>query len=56
MAPKRKVKEVLENDKTNKTKDDTIDLTVKTIELKAKVDKAYKELLPNNIKQQSTLQ
>ena len=27
---------------------ETIDLTVRIIELKASIDKAYKELLPNN--------
>jgi len=52
MAPtKRKAKEVAKEKETSKDKkkdDETIDLTERIIELKALIDKAYKELLPTN--------
>ena len=51
MAPKRKVKEIAKEKETSKDKKEdgeTIDLTIRTIELKALIDKAYKGLLPNN--------
>jgi hypothetical protein len=44
MAPKRKAKEVKEKETSKDKKEDgeTIDLTIRTIELKASIDKAYK--------------
>ena len=45
MAPKRKVKEIAKEKETSKDKKEdgeTIDLTIRTIELKASIDKAYK--------------